>query len=166
MASIAQRKLEKEVALQLIYHIGESEFLRMGKEEDDEPDVIVLVNEKLIGIEVATVYHKGHEKDVWLLRRGQKKPEDLEPFTIIEPDTQIRERIQDEINEKCLHSYAGVEETWLCINIDMSTVTAAQDIHRSLESYRIPKTNNFSRFYIAMLQTLSEGGGWVVYRIH
>lgn len=165
MASKEQRKLEKAVALQIIAQVGNAHFLRMGEENEDEPDVIVSVEGQDIGIEVASVYHEGHEKDVWSLRRGQKKPEDLEPYAIFEPDARLQQRIQEEINEKCLHSYAGVEETWLCIHVDFSTVTAAAEIEMSLDLYQIPIRKYFTRIYILTHRTVSEGSGWALFQI-
>ena len=162
---------EKAVADQLFGALkAEATFERMGDPNKGEPDVIYKVGDKTVGIEVATAYYENSDaQDEWEIATGE---DPLAPGEIRErsagtlgnPDQIICERIQAELEDKAGKAYAGIGETWLCIEQD-AALSDAESTEECVKTLRVPAAHKFARIYLTYDAPLHDGGGYKVVQI-
>lgn len=162
---------EKAVADQLLKVLEvDATFERMGGANQNEPDLIFKIGDKSVGIEVATAYYEESDaKDAWEiaacenpLAAGETRPRS--GGVIGNPDRTICERIQSELDDKCGKTYAGVDETWLCIE-QGAALSDAKSTEDCLKSLKVPAGHKFARIYLSYDGPLHDGGGYKVVRI-
>lgn len=168
--AIKQRH-EKAIADQLLATLKiDAKFKRFGDPNKSEPDLIYEIDGKMVGIEVATAYYEENDaKDEWEiatnerpLTAGEIRPRSAGVIT--NPDKLVCEKIQAELTDKCGKTYAGIDETWLCINqqAPLSDATSVADCLKKLE---IPQGHKFARMFLTYTPPIHEGGGYAVVEI-
>jgi hypothetical protein len=168
--AIKQRH-EKAVADQVLKTLKiRSKFERFGDPDKNEPDVIYNSDGKTVGIEVATAYYENSDaKDEWEIATGERPlpAGEIRPRSagiIINPDELICKKIQAELADKCSKRYAGVDETWLCIN-QQAPMSDAKSTAECVKSLEIPPGHNFVRIFLTYTAPANEGGAYSVMEI-
>lgn len=149
---------------------SDATFERMGDPDKGEPDVIFKIEAKTIGIEVATAYYEDSDgKDAAEIAAGERPlgPGEIRPRSggvIGSPDRTICERTQAELEDKCSKTYAGVDETWLCINQD-APLSDAASVAECVRNLKVPAKHNFARIYLTYTAPLHEDGAYTEVQI-
>lgn len=162
---------EKTVANQLLeVEKIEATFERVGDANKKEPDVIYTIGDLAVGIEVATAYYEDSDaQDEWEIATGEipLAVGEIRPSsagTMGNPDQLICETVQEELEDKCGKTYAGVEETWLCINM-IAALSDAESVAECLDELEIPEAHKFARIYLTYTAPEHESGKYVAKRI-
>jgi hypothetical protein len=166
-----KRKHEKAVADQLLKVLTiDATFERLGNANNNEPDVIYKIGGRIVGVEVATAYYEDTDaKDEWEIAAGEKSlaPGEIRPRSrgvLGNPDQMICERVQAELDDKCAKAYAGIGETWLCINED-APLSDAASIAECVNNLRIPAGHRFAKIYLTYTAPAHEDGQYKVVSI-
>jgi hypothetical protein len=132
---------------------------RHGNPDKGEPDYICTINGKTVGIEVTTAYYSEEEaRTVAEIGEQPLKPNEIAVGEVMgDLDNEICESIQERLNEKSAKTYKGVDEVWLCINVD-ATVTETDSLEECVKNLEIP-ANVFKQIYVSYTKSDNEGGG-------
>jgi hypothetical protein len=162
---------ERAVAEKLLKTLKiDATFERKGDPNKDEPDVIYKIEDKTVGIEVATAYYEDSDaKDEWEIATGENPlaPGEIRPRSggvIGSPDRAICERIQAELEDKCRKTYAGVDETWLSIEQN-AALSDARSTEECVKNLKVPADHKFSRIYLTYDAPLHDGSGYTALQI-
>jgi hypothetical protein len=145
-------------------------FEKAGDPDKQEPDVVYLIEGRKIGIEVATAYYDETDaKDEWEIAAGERPlaPGEIRPSSLdilVGPDQMICEAVQAELEDKCSKAYAGVDETWLCINM-VSGLSDAESVAECVKELKLLAAHKFSRIYLTYTAPDHEGGKYIAIRI-
>lgn len=115
---------ERAISDQLLATLGvTATFVRHGDTSKREPDIVYSSQaDQNIGVEVVTTYYEESDAQDAAEIAGGENPLAATEIRVrsggllIEPDGKICKKLQMELNKKCLKVYAGVNQTWLCIN--------------------------------------------------
>jgi len=137
---------------------------------DLEPDQIFSISGRRLGIEAGTVNPEDqYAKGLWgIVRRGPvAKAKGFEVFYRTSEksppvETMLRERIQQELDSKCVKRYLNVEEAWLCVQIH-AVFERTWEIDEIAKCIQIPGKHGFDRIYLSFFPSAGEGGGLRVY---
>jgi hypothetical protein len=167
----AKKGHEKAVADQLLEAEKlDATFERVGDPDKKEPDAIYRTRGQTVGIEVATAYYdEADAQDEWEIATGELPlaPGEIRPSStgiMGNPDQMICETVQEELEDKCGKSYAGVDETWLCINM-IAALSDTESVAECLKELEIPEAHNFARIYLTYTAPEHEGGKYIAKRI-
>src|SRR5216683_3016330 len=141
---------ERAVAQQLLEKLGITPTdERHGNPNKGEPDYICTINGKTVGIEVTTAYYSEEEaRAVAEIGEQPLKPDEMAIGEVIgDPDNEVCESIQERLDEKCAKTYKGVDEVWLCINVD-ATVTETDSLEDCVKNLEVP-ANVFKQIYVS-----------------
>jgi hypothetical protein len=145
-------------------------FEKAGDPKSQEPDVVYVIGGKNIGIEVATAYYdEADARDEWEIATGERPlvPGEIRPSSLDilgSPDRMICEAVQEELEDKCSKTYAGVDETWLYINM-VSALNDAESVAECVKGLEVPVAQNFARIYLTYTAPEHEGGKYIAVRI-
>ncbi len=155
---------EKAVADQLLEVLQiEVAFRRFGDPGKKEPDVIYANRDRLLGVEVATAYYDDSDaQDEWEIASNERplSPGEIRPGpagVMESPDQMICDRVQEELEDKCGKVYAGIDEIWLCINLD-APFSDAQSVAQCVKELHVPPKHGFARIYLTYTAPEHEGG--------
>ena len=135
-----------------------------------EPDIIYKIDNRGIGIEIATAYYEdGDAREEWTLARGERgfAVGGIEPRVagpIGNPDEVICDRIQRELDDKCAKRYTGADEIWLCIE-QRAALSDAHSVEACIERLRIPESG-FQKIYLFYQAPLNDGGGYRAVKLY
>jgi hypothetical protein len=167
----AKKGHERAVADQLLEAEKlDATFERVGDPDKKEPDAIYQTGGRMVGIEVATAYYdEADAQDEWEIATGELPlaPGEIRPSSTCimgNPDQMICEAVQEELEDKCGKKYAGVDETWLCINM-FAALNDAESVAQCLKELEVPATHNFARIYLTYTAPEHEGGKYIAKRI-
>jgi len=150
---------EQAVARELLDKLGAKPTNeRAGNPDKNEPDRIFAIDNTVVGIEVTTAYYD--EQEARAAAEIAEKPLAVEEPRFGDvmggPDNSICESIQERLDEKCMKTYAGADEIWLCINVD-GGLTETRFLEECIEHLEVP-ANPFGRIYVSYRKTENEGG--------
>jgi hypothetical protein len=164
MKSSKELKEEHEIAIanQLLRGLKcDGTFIRHGKDDDGEPDVICSVDARTIGIEVGTAYLGEDAARVdWDLARGKAQ---MGVIDLYKGDERMLASVQGELDNKCLNTYSGADAVWLCIEAHDPAPVVWQ-LEQLVESLQIP-AHKFERIYVGFHASVNDQGGFRVYRL-
>jgi hypothetical protein len=145
-------------------------YERAGDANKKEPDALYRIGQQTVGIEVATAYYdEADAQDEWKVATGEHPlaAGEIRPSStgiMVNPDQTICETVQEELEDKCSKTYAGVDETWLCINI-AAALSDAESVAECLKELEVPATPNFARIYLTYTAPEHEGGQYIAKRM-
>ena len=151
---------ERAIAQQLLQKLGITPTSeRHGDPSKGEPDYICIIDGKTVGIEVTTGYYSEQEaRAVAEIGEQPLMADEIAVGEVIEePDNAICESIQERLDEKCAKTYKGVDEVWLCINVD-AAITESNSLEDCVENLEVP-ANGFKQIYVSYTKSDNEGGG-------
>lgn len=165
---IIQEKHEEAVCKEFIILYDKAySFVRHG-DDKREADCLFIKNSELLAVELATTYYNDQKqaKYEWGIACGQKQLNNNESFTgiVYEPDKNLIERIQAEINDKCQKVYNNASRFILLIET-RACLHNVSAIKKCIKSIVIPKKNPFSDIFVIHNAPLENGGGYRLYPV-
>jgi len=163
---------ERAVADRLLAALEtEATFARYGDPKESEPDVLYRkADGKIFGIEVSTAYYEDSDaKDGAEIATGEK-PLGAGEIRVRsggdlgEPDQKICERVQKELEDKCVKAYVGPDETWLCIYQE-ALLSDAESVAECVKSLKVPAKHQFARIYLTYMAPVHQGGRYTSVRL-
>lgn len=136
---------------------------RPGDPNSNEPDLIVVLGDRSVGVEVTQAFYSDkHARWEWEGPRGNLDA-GVSPL-ISNPDRKLCEFVQKVLNEKCARKpYGGAAECWLCVAVRGENSDSG-DIERVARAVRVPETRTFARIYLTHWEPVG-GVGCALYRL-
>ena len=157
---------EKAIGDQLLRALKlEGKFLRHG-EDDGEPDLIYSLDDKTVGIEIATAFYHNKQAEIEShLALGKLKSGRFgTPLGVPnDQDKLILSRAQWGLNDKCLKSYSG-DEVWLCIDLQ-APLLEISEAEQLADAITLPPSHKFARIYFGF-HAVFDGNGFTVFELH
>jgi len=79
-------------------------------------------------------------------------------------DQLICDTVQGELEDKCSKAYAGVDETWLCINM-AAALSDADSVVGCGKQLKMPAGHEFARTHLTYTAPDHEGGKYRALRL-
>ena len=135
-------------------------LIRHGK-DGREPDLIYSVGGTTVGVEVSAAYlGEGAARVDWDLARGKAQRGILDLY---KGDERMLSSMQRVLDEKCLNTYSGADEVWLCIEA-RDPLPLVWQMEELIKSLSLPY-HKYQRIYVGFRALPYDGGGFRVFKL-
>ena len=155
---------EKAIGNQLLRALKlDGKFLRHG-EDDGEPDLLYSLEDRTVGIEIATAFYHNKQAEIESHLALGKLNSGRFGTPLGVPNNQdkvILLRARWELNDKCAKRYSA-NEVWLCIDLQ-APLLELSEAEQLADAITLPARHKFARIYFGF-HALCDGKGLTVFR--